>query len=178
MIYNLEKKYKEVLQEFQKEADFKNRMSVPKIEKVVINTGTGSVKDGTRKELIEKHLAFFTGQKASKRPAKKSIATFKLREGVDIGYKVTLRGKRMYDFLNKLIFIAIPRQRDFRGLEEKSVDESGNLTIGLKDHLVFPEMLDEDIRNAFGFSITVVTTAKNKEIALKFLKAIGFPFKK
>jgi large subunit ribosomal protein L5 len=179
MNYDLQKYYKEkVIPKMMKEFGYKNPLAVPEIDKVVVNTGTGSVKDEAQKERIEKHLALITGQKPSKRPAKKPIASFKIRQGSHIGYSVTLRGRRMYDFLSRLIFVAIPRQRDFRGLSLKSVDESGNLTIGFKDHLVFPEMADEDVRNAFGFSVTVVTTAGNKRGAVEFLKVLGFPFKK
>jgi len=178
MEYDLQKKYtKEVVPKLVKDV-YKNKMAVPKIEKVVINIGTGSVKDDNHKKYIEDSMAIIAGQLFSKRLAKKSIASFKVREGVHVGYSATLRGKRMYDFLNKLIFVAIPRKRDFRGLNLKSIDEAGNLTMGFKDHLIFPEMVDEDVRSSFGFSITVVTTAKGKEKAEQFLKEMGFPFKK
>ncbi|MCF7835767.1 MAG: 50S ribosomal protein L5, partial [Candidatus Marinimicrobia bacterium] len=103
---------------------------------------------------------------------------FKLREGSHIGYSATLRGGRMYDFLNKMIFVAIPRKRDFRGLDVRSIDEAGNLSIGFKDHLVFPEMAGEDVRSSFGFSVTIVTTAKDKKDAEGFFKEMGFPFSK
>lgn len=179
MIYDLEKNYKKkVIPEMMKSLGYKNVLMVPRIEKVVVNTGIGSVSDQERKVLIEKHLSIITGQKVSSRPAKKSIASFKTRKGVIVGYSVTLRGKRMYDFLNKLIFVAIPRKRDFRGLDLKSIDTAGNLTIGFKDYLVFPEMVGEDIKNAFGLSVTVVSTAKNKKEAVEFFKNLGFPFKK
>lgn len=175
----MQKKYKkEVIPAMMRKFNYKNSLAVPRLEKVVVNIGTGSVKDDGQKERIEKHLSVITGQKGSKRPAKKSIASFKIRQGSAIGYSVTLRARRMYDFLSRLIFVAIPRKRDFRGLDIKSIDKSGNLTIGFKDHLVFPEMIGEDIKNVFGFSVTVVTTAKNKEEAIEFLKMVGFPFKK
>ncbi len=175
--YDIYKKYKEdVLPELQKK--YGNVMAVPKIEKVVINSGIGSIKDKERIKMIEENLSMITGQKISPRPAKKSIASFKLREGSTIGYSVTLRGKRMYDFLNKLFFVAIPRQRDFQGLDWKSVDVSGNLTIGFKDGLVFPEMVGKDLKNMFGFSITIVTTANSREETIEFFKAMGLPFKK
>ncbi len=177
MIYDIQKKHKEeVLPELQKE--YGNKMAVPKIEKVVLNSGIGSIKDKEKIKMIEENLSAIAGQKLSERPAKKSIASFKLREGSTIGYSVTLRGKRMYDFLNKLFFVAIPRQRDFQGLDWKSVDVSGNLTIGFKDSLVFPEMAGKDLKNIFGFSVTIVTTANSKEDAVKFFKALGLPFKK
>lgn len=179
MKFNLQKIYKEkVIPEMMQKSGYKNIMAVPKIEKVVVNTGTGSVKDKDRKEVIKKHLTLITGQAVSERAAKKSIASFKIRQGSQIGYVTTLHGKRMYDFLNKVVFVAIPRKRDFRGLSQKSVDEAGNLTIGFKDHLVFPEMVDEDVRNAFGLSVTVVTSANGREEALNFLKVMEFPFKK
>jgi len=157
---------------------YPNVMAVPKIEKVVVNTGIGSVKDDEQRKRIAEHLAVVTGQKVSERPAKKSISSFKIAKGSIIGYSVTLRGKRMYDFLNKLLFVALTRQRDFRGLNPDAVDEAGNLTIGLKDHLIFPEMVNEDLKSAFGLSITVVTTAASKEKSIEFLKLMGFPFKK
>jgi len=179
MVYDLEKKYKEeVVPEMINKLGCKNKMAIPRLVKVVVNTGVGSIKDQEKKVMIEEHLAILTGQKVSKRPAKKSIASFKLREGNIIGYSVTLRGNRMYDFLNKLIFVTIPRKRDFRGLDSGSVDESGNLSIGFKDHLVFPEMVGQDIKNAFGLSVTVVTTAKDKDEAVELFKLLGFPFKR
>ena len=112
------------------------------------------------------------------RGAKKAIANFKTRLGDEIGVSVTLRGERMYSFLDKLIHIAIPRMRDFRGLSLKSVDEMGNFTIGIKEHTIFPETADEDLKDVFGFAITIVTTAKNKETASLFLKELGLPFSK
>lgn len=157
---------------------YKNIMQVPKIEKTVISVGVGSVKDKNKIKVIQDRLAKITGQKESARAAKKSISTFKSRQGDIIGFKVTLRRQRMYDFLDKLIHIAIPRIRDFRGLSATSVDEMGNLTIGIKEHTVFPETSDEDLKDVFGFSITVVTSAKNKDEAKEYLKALGFPFKK
>lgn len=141
-------------------------------------TGVGSLQDDKKKEVIEKALELITGQKFKYNKAKKSIATFKLREGMNIGYSVTMRGERMYDFLNRFINIVIPRIRDFRGLDEKIVDSMGNMTIGLKDHIVFPEAGDHDVREAFGLGITVATTAKNRGEAIEFFKLLGFPFKK
>lgn len=161
-----------------KKFGYKNLMAVPKIEKAVINTGIGSVKDDSQKETILKQLSLITGQKLSERPAKKSISTFKLRQGSIVGYSVTLRGRKMNDFLDKMINVAIPRKRDFRGLNPKSVDEAGNLTIGFKEHIVFPEMASEDVRYFFGFSVTIVTTAKTKQEALDLFRLLGFPFTK
>lgn len=179
MDYDLKKKYfNTILPELISKYGYKNRMEAPKIIKVVVNTGVGSVKDGGRRDLIGQHLAVITGQLPSKRQAKQSIATFKLRKGGHIGYSVTLRGGRMYDFLNKLVYTAIPRKRDFRGLSPNSVDEAGNLTIGFRDHLVFPEMVEGDLRDAFGISVTIVTTARNKEKAVELFSLMGFPFVK
>jgi len=157
-----------------------NKMSSPKITKVLVNVGTGSkVKvDKKRNDFIAERLMKITGQKPSVRAAKKSIATFKLREGDVIGLLVTLRGKRMYAFLDKLINITIPRTRDFRGFSKKSIDAMGNLTLGLKEHSIFPETADEDIKDVFGMSITIVTTAKTKEEAEALFDGIGIPFKK
>lgn len=153
-----------------------NVMESVKLVKVVLSSGTGKITDKKKKELIIDRLSSIAGQKAIIRPAKKSIATFKLREGDSIGVMVTLRGNKMNSFLDKLINIAIPRTRDFNGILNKSVDEMGNLTIGIKEHTIFPETSDEDLKDVFGFSVTIVTTATNKKEALSFLKQIGVPF--
>lgn len=157
---------------------YTNTLQSPRIEKVVISTGVGKIQDKQKIELIQDRLARITGQKSAPRGAKKSIASFKIREGDVIGYQVTLRGKRMHDFLNKLIHVALPRTKDFRGLSEKSVDEMGNYTIGVPEHTVFPETPDEELKDVFGLAVTIVTTAQNREEALAFLKHIGLPFKK
>ncbi|MCH8049826.1 50S ribosomal protein L5 [Patescibacteria group bacterium] len=157
---------------------YKNALEMPRLQKVVISASTGSVKDKKKIELIQDRLAKITGQKTAPRGAKKSVAAFKIREGDTIGYQVTLRGKRMYDFLDRLLHIALPRARDFRGLSRESVDLMGNVTIGIREHTIFPETGDEDIKDVFGFAITVVTTANNKKDALAFLEHLGFPFKK
>lgn len=156
---------------------YKNVMQAPRVEKVVISIGTGKIDDKARLAFIQDRLARITGQKTAPRAAKKSIASFKLREGETIGYQVTLRGARMYDFLDRLIHLAIPQTRDFRGIDPKAIDEMGNITIGIKEHTVFPETADEDIRDVFGFAITIVTTAKNKKEAEAFLRHIGVPLK-
>lgn len=157
---------------------YKNKMQMPKIKKLVISVGIGSLKDKNKIKVIQDRLAKITGQKEAARAAKKAIATFKTRQGDILGYQVTLRGQRMYDFLDRLIHIAIPRMRDFRGLDARSIDEMGNFTLGIKEHTIFPETTDEDLKDVFGFSITVVTTSKNKEEAKEYLKSLGFPFKK
>lgn len=160
------------------ELGVKNVMALPRITKVVINSGTGKAKDKKRNELVADRLAKITGQKPSPRGAKQSIATFKLRQGEVIGMTTTLRGKRMYGFLDKLINVAFPRTRDFKGFDEKGVDQLGNMTIGLRENIIFPETADEEIKDVFGLAITIVTTAKDRKSALAFFKAIGFPFKK
>lgn len=164
--------------ELKKELGVKNKMAVPHLTKVVVNSGTGKAKDKKRNELVADRLARITGQKASPRGAKQSIASFKVRQGDIVGFSTTLRGQRMYDFLDILINVSIPRIRDFKGYDEKIVDEIGNLTLGIKEHVVFPQTADEELKDVFGFAITIVTTAKNKKDAVAFFKAIGFPFKK
>lgn len=156
---------------------YKNIMAVPKIKKVVVNSGVGKIRDEKQREEIQKFLALITGQKPSARAAKKAIASFKTREGLVIGYQVTLRGKRMYDFLSRLNNIAFPRTRDFGGLGRKSFDQRGNLTIGMKEHIVFPEMIGEDYRFLFGLEVTVVTTARRRDESIELLKLMGFPIK-
>lgn len=157
---------------------YTNVNQAPTIQKIVVSVGTGRVDDKQKIALIQNRLAEITGQKASPRPAKQSIASFKLREGDIIGYQVTLRGARMVDFLNKLIHIALPQTRDFRGLKTTSIDDMGNYTIGIKEHTIFPETSDEELKDVFGLAITVVTTAKGKDEVISFLTNLGFPFKK
>ncbi|KKQ81823.1 MAG: Ribosomal protein L5 [Parcubacteria group bacterium GW2011_GWF2_38_76] len=156
----------------------KNIMAVPKITKVVVSVGTGSFKDKKKNDVVVDRIAKITGQKSVSKGAKKSVASFKIREGDLVGHMITLRGDRMYGFLNKLINVAIPRTRDFRGLDPKAVDNMGNFTMAVKENTVFPETSDEDLRDVFGMGITIVTTAKNKKDATEFLRMIGFPFKK
>lgn len=157
---------------------YTNVMQAPKIEKVVVSVGTGKVEDKARIALIQDRLAKITGQKAAPRPAKKSIASFKLREGDIIGYQVTLRGERMNHFLDRLIHVALPQTRDFRGLKTTAIDDMGNITIGIKEHTIFPETADEDIRDVFSFAITIVTTAKSKAEAEALLRHINLPLHK
>ena len=142
-----------------------------------MNCGVGRIRDEKDRTEIQKYLALITGQKAAPRAAKKAIASFKTREGLVIGYQVTLRGKRMFDFLTRLVSIALPRTRDFRGLDESSFDKKGNLTIGVKEHIVFPEMIGEDYRFLFGLEITVVTTARTRAEGIELLRLSGFPIK-
>lgn len=159
---------------------YKNIMAAPKLKKVVLNVGTGTMmkKDKNRNDMISDRLAKITGQKPATRGAKKSISSFKIRQGDPVGVTVTLRGKRMYAFLEKLFNIALPRTKDFRGLSKKAVDDIGNLTIGIKEHTIFPETADEDIKDVFGLAITVVSSAKSKKEGTEFYELIGVPFKK
>ncbi len=157
---------------------YKNVMQAPKIEKVVVAVGTGRVEDKAKIALIQDRLATITGQKAAPRPAKKSIASFKSRQGDIIGYQVTLRGARMISFLDKLIHLALPRTRDFHGLKVTAIDEMGNYTLGIKEHTIFPECNDEEIKDVFSLAVTIVTTAKTKAEAETLLRHIGLPLKK
>ncbi len=157
---------------------YKNTMRSPRIVKVVVSSGTGKAKDKNRNALVADKLATITGQKAAPRVAKQSIAQFKSREGDLIGYQVTLRGARMFDFMDKVIHIALPRTRDFRGLNLSAVDEMGNMTIGIKENTIFPETSDEDLKDVFGLAVTIVTTAKSKAEATAFFEHLGVPFKK
>jgi len=160
------------------EFGYKNVMQAPKLEKVVISVGTGRVQDKAKIALIQDRLARITGQKASPRPAKQSIASFKLREGDIVGYQITLRGKRMIHFVDKLIHLALPQTRDFRGLKVTAIDEMGNYTLGIKEHSIFPECGDEDSKDVFSLAVTLVTTAKTKKESEAFLRHIGLPLQK
>jgi large subunit ribosomal protein L5 len=154
---------------------YANVMQAPRLSKVVVSIGTGKVQDKNKLSVIQERLARITGQKSSPRPAKKSIASFKLREGDIIGYQITLRGARMYSFLDKLIHIALPSTKDFRGIKVSAIDDMGNITIGIKEHTIFPETADEDVKDIFSFAITIVTTAKTKPEAEAFFRHIGIP---
>jgi large subunit ribosomal protein L5 len=174
----LKDKYeKEVIDALVKEFDYKNVMAIPKITKVVVNIGLGeaiqNVKllDGAAAE-----LATITGQRPVIRKARKAIATFKLREGMPIGTKVTLRSERMYEFLDRLISIGLPRVRDFRGVSPKAFDGRGNYTLGLKDQIIFPEIDLGRTERLTGMNVTIVTTAKTDEEARFLLQSIGMPF--
>ena len=174
----VKEKLQDVFKALKSEFSYTNPMQAPRIEKVVISTGTGKIDDKQKLALIQDRLARITGQKAAPRGAKKSIASFKLREGDIIGYQTTLRGARMHDFLNRLIHVAIPNMRDFHGLKVSAIDEMGNYTMGLQEHTIFPETADEDIRDVFGLSITIVTSAKTKEESEALLRHIGLPLEK
>jgi large subunit ribosomal protein L5 len=155
---------------------YTNVFASPRLVKIVISSGVGKA-DKARKQVVESRLARITGQKAAPRAAKQSIAQFKMREGDIVGFQVTLRNVRMYHFLDKLIHIALPRTRDFRGLSAGSIDQMGNYTIGIKDITIFPETSEEDLKDVFGLSITFVTTAKTKEEAEAFLRHLGLPMR-
>jgi large subunit ribosomal protein L5 len=173
-------KEKEAFSKMKEIFHYKNAMAAPKLKKIVVNTGTGTPmkKDKNKNEAISERLAKITGQKGSLRGAKQSISSFKVRQGDPIGVMVTLRGSRMYAFLEKLINVALPRTKDFRGINRKAVDNIGNLTLGIKEHTIFPETADEDIRDVFGMSITLVSSAKNKKEGTTFFEILGVPFKK
>ncbi len=160
---------------FKGEFGYTNKMQAPKLIKVMVSSGVGSVLDKKRKEMIGDRLAKITGQKPKKTTAKKSIAGFKLREGEHVGYQVTLRGARMQEFLEKLVHIALPRTRDFRGISPKGIDAMGNYSFGIKEHTIFPEAAEEDVRDVFGIGITVVTNCKSKKECEAFMRYIGLP---
>lgn len=174
----MKEKTKEAFKSLKEKLGLKNVMQAPKIVKVIVNSGVGSLKDKNKLEVIVDRLAKITGQKPIKRGAKKSIASFKSREGDIVGVQITLRGEKMWSFLDRLFNIALPRTKDFRGISLEAVDEMGNYTLSIKEHTVFPETADEDLKDVFGFSATIVTNLKNKSDTLEFFKSLGFPFKK
>jgi large subunit ribosomal protein L5 len=158
--------------------NFKSVMQVPRIKKITVNMGVGeAVNDKKVMDFAVRDMQQITGQKPIVRKARLSIAGFKIRENMDVGCKVTLRGKRMYEFLDRLLAIAIPRIRDFRGLNPKSFDQRGNYSMGLKEQIVFPEIEYDRVDQLRGMDITVTTTAKNNKEGFALLKAFGFPFK-
>jgi large subunit ribosomal protein L5 len=157
---------------------YKNAMQAPKILKVVVSSGVGSVKDKKKIDLIDNRLSRITGQKPARKGAKISIASFKVRQGDIVGMQITLRGKRMYDFLDRLINLALPRTKDFRGISSNGIDEMGNYSFGIKENTIFPETGDEELKDVFGIGITVVTNIKNPTETKAFLAHLGFPFKK
>ncbi|HEY8444102.1 MAG TPA: 50S ribosomal protein L5 [Clostridia bacterium] len=175
--YRLKKLYNEVVvKDLIKQFGYKNIHQVPKIEKIVINRGLGDVKDDGKKfNAAVEELALICGQKPVVTKAKKSVANFKVRAGMNVGCMVTLRGNRMYEFLDKLISMALPRVRDFRGLNGNSFDGRGNYTFGIKEQLIFPEVKYDSVDKVRGFDITIVTTAKTDEEAKALLKGIGMP---
>ena len=177
---NLREKYnKEFRPALKEELGLENIMGVPKITKVVINMGVGeALTDKKHLESAVKDLELIAGQKVVTTLAKKSVASFKLREGWPVGCKVTLRGDRMYDFIERLVNIAIPRERDFRGLNPKSFDGQGNYSMGVKEQIIFPEINFDNIDKIRGMDICINTSATNKEDAKALLEVLSFPFKK
>ena len=170
---------KEVRKKIADQFGIKNAMAIPKVEKVVLNMGMGdAIQNSKILDAAVDELGQITGQKPVVTKAKKSIASFKLREGMSIGTRVTLRGDKMYEFLDRLINIALPRVRDFRGVPTKSFDGRGNYTLGIRDHLIFPEIDAGKVDKSKGMNITIVTTAKNDEQARFLLRELGMPFGK
>ena len=174
----LQEKYqKEIAAALKEKFNYDSAMQIPKLEKIVINMGVGEVKENPKAlESAIKDLETITGQKAVVTKAKKSIATFKIRQGMNIGCKVTLRGERMYTFFDKLISVALPRVRDFRGVNPNSFDGRGNYSMGVKEQLIFPEIEYDKVDKIRGMDIVFVTTAKNDEEAKELLKQFGMPF--
>lgn len=176
-MYNIYRE--EIVPKLRDKFSYKNVMQVPKIEKIVVNMGVGEAsQDSKLLDEAVRELEAITGQKASVRAAKKSISNFKLREGMKIGAKVTLRRERMYEFLDRLVNVALPRVRDFRGISDKSFDGRGNYTLGVKEHIIFPEINVEKISKILGMDITFVTSAKSDNEAFELLSAFGVPFRK
>ncbi len=176
----LKDKYKkEIIPQLKEKFRKKNNLEVPRIEKVVLNVGFGRhSKEKEYVKNVEDTLIRISGQRPVLTKAKKSISSFKIREGMIIGAMVTLRGNRMFDFLEKLINITFPRVRDFRGISTKSVDKSGNLNVGFQEHLSFPEIKSDEVDRVHGLSVCVTTTAKIREEGLELFRLMGFPFKK
>jgi len=179
MVRLLEQYKKTVLPELRKELVLSNDLAAPRLVKVVVNAGIGRLLQQQPKELDNLIATFarIVGQRPVSRKARKAISAFKIREGQIVGLSATLRGKRMYEFVDKLVNSALPRTRDFRGISPSGFDHHGNYSLGLREHIVFPEMSGEDVAGVFGLEVTVVTTAKTREQAFKLLKKLGFPFK-
>jgi large subunit ribosomal protein L5 len=173
-----ERYLKEVAPALKKEFGYTNVMAVPRVTKVVINMGLGEATSNAKiVDVAADELSKIAGQKATVRRAKKSIAAFKVREGMPVGAMVTLRGERMYEFLDRLVSIALPRVRDFKGISSKGFDGRGNYTLGLRDQIIFPEIDYMKVDKARGMNVSVVTTAKTDEEARKLLQLIGLPFR-
>lgn len=169
----------DVIPALKKELGIENVMAVPKLTKISINVGVGeAVNDRKRLDDIANNIATITGQRPAITKARKSISNFKLREGVAIGCKVTLRNQIMYEFLDRFVNLALPRTRDFQGIPDKGFDGRGNYTVGIREHIIFPEIDVDKVDNSHGMDITFVTTAKNDEHAYALLKQLGLPFRK
>lgn len=176
---DLKEKYiKEVIPILKEKFSCRNNLAVPKLEKVIIHVGlSSSLKDEKFLEVAENTLLRITGQYPVRKKAKKSISNFKIRKGMVIGMMVTLRGERMYSFVDKLINITLPRVRDFRGLSSKTLDQDGNLSIGFRENICFPEIKPDEVEKIHGLQVTVKTTARSKEKGFELLKLLGFPFR-
>jgi len=177
----LQEKYKkEAVPKMKEIFGYKNNLAAPRIKKVVVNCGIGRIVAAGGGEAILENirtdLAAICGQTPQAVNAKKSISAFKARQGMKSGLRATLRGRRMYDFLSRLVNIALPRTKDFRGIDKKSIDQSGNLTIGVKEHIIFPEVSAEEVKNIFGFELTICTDSSREEAA-ELLRLLGFPIK-
>jgi len=169
----------EIIPKLREEFDYGNIMAVPKLHKIVVNVGVGeAIEDSKRLDTIVENVALITGQKPLVTRAKKSISNFKLRQGMPIGCKVTLRERIMYEFLDRLINLALPRTRDFRGVPDKSFDGRGNYTMGVKEHTIFPEIDTDKVEKIHGLDVTFVTSAETDEEAFTLLKQFGMPFQK
>jgi len=170
---------KEVKKALKEKFGYKNEMAIPKILKVSVNVGVGRfTKDKAYIDAVANTITRITGQKPVFTKSRKSISAFKVREGNIVGVMATLRGERMYDFLDKLVHVTFPRVRDFRGISEKIIDRTGNMSIGFKEHLPFPEVKADEVDSIHGIEVTVTTTAKSKEEGLELFRLLGFPFKK
>lgn len=178
--YKIKERISEAFDIMKKDFNYKNKLQSPRLKKITISVATGRAmkQDKKKNEFIIGRLLKIVGQKAVETEAKKAIATYKTRIGDKIGVMVTLRGPRMYGFLDKLLNVSLPRTKDFRGVSKGSVDEIGNITFGIKEHTIFPEIRDEELKDIFGMAVTLTTTAKTKKEATKFFEIIGLPFKK
>ncbi len=173
-----DKYFEEALPALMEKFSYRNAMEAPRLEKIVINMGIGEGKENPKLlDAAVKELAQVTGQRPVITKAKKSVASFKLREGMSIGCKVTLRGSRMYDFMNKLINVALPRVRDFRGISPKAFDGRGNYSLGLKEQIIFSEIVYDEVEKIQGMDIAIITTAKTDEEAKELLRLLGMPFR-
>lgn len=175
----LKEQYKEkIAPELQKIFGYTNVFAIPKMQKVTVNVGIGRITDRNEREAIKKVITQITGQVPQERTTNKNIATFKIRRGALVGYRVTLRGKRMFLFVDKLVRATLPRTRDFRGIKRSCVDQSGNMNLGIKEHIIFPELIGEDINRIHSFQINITATTKTHEEGIKLFELVGFPFEK
>lgn len=178
-IISAKTKYKKtVVPEMKKIFGYSNDLAVPRVQKCVINVGTGKILKETEKiEEIIKSIEEISGQKVVKTKAKKAISGFKIRQGLEIGARVTLRGRMMWNFIDHLINFALPRTRDFQGIDQKSIDSNGNMNLGIKEHIIFPEISPEKVKNIFSFQINITTNSKSKKESSELFRLLGFPMK-